>query len=212
MFSYEEAMKSSSKFKITIEDGRGLRDESKGNGLNILKYGTYKMTNKTFLMLTRKEFIVPIAEAAKRVVIANNAFYEKMKKYEKDFTDRKFENEDFEGENIDIWNPQGKPRFVKKKTKTTKEVKSQKPKEKKKSENKHCSACNAEIDDNVYSYSTKIYKKPLCFSCQKKEKEKNSDKKCSVCNASIDSNVFNYSSKKYGKPICLQCQQKEKAN
>lgn len=182
--SYEEAMRSASKWKITIEEGEGIKDEAKGNGLNIIKNGTYKTTDKTYLMLQPNEIVIPVNEAAKRVIISQNVFYSLMKKAEDDFTRRKFENNDFEGTKIDEWNPQGKSKFINKpkeitennktEEKTKEEINNEEKKEIKPktiNEEKKCSGCGVIINDKVYDYSLKFYKKPLCFNCQKKEKK-----------------------------------------
>lgn len=190
--SYEEAMRSASKWKITIEEGEGIKDKTKGNGLNIIKNGTYKTINKTYLMLQPNEIVIPVNEAAKRVIISQNVFYSLMKKAEDDFTRRKFENNDFEGTKIDEWNPQGKSKFISKSKEKTEnnqirnkaeeksdeeskeEIKNEEKKEAKpeiNNEEKKCSGCGTIINNKVYDYSLKFYKKPLCFNCQKKEKK-----------------------------------------
>ena len=182
--SYEEAMRSASKWKITIEEGEGIKDKTKGNGLNIIKNGTYKTTNKTYLMLQPNEIVMPINEAAKRVILSQSVFYSLMKKAEDDFTRRKFKNNDFKGERIDEWNPRGKSKFINKpkeitennktEEKTKEEINNEERKEIKpeiNNEEKKCSDCGAIINDKVYDYSLKFYKKPLCFNCQKKEKK-----------------------------------------
>lgn len=201
--SYEEKM-SSSKFKIAIENGEAMKDVSRGNGLNIIKHGTYKTLKQTHLMLTRGEFTSSISGAAQRVVLANQSFYREMKMAEKDFTDKKFKNRDFRGERIDEWNPKGKSKF---KPVKQKEVKTQKEETNIQNEEKvrKCSICNVNIDENVYNFSTKVHKKPLCLPCQNKN---NSGKECSDCGKSIDNNVYNYSKKNHGKPLCLSCQNK----
>lgn len=187
MLSYEEAMNSASKWKITIEEGIAKKDTSKGNGLNIVKYGTYKETNKTHLLLQANEIRNPISEAATRVATSRIAFYSSMKRAEEDFTRRKFANSDFEGERIDIWNPQGVSRFVKpkfdkvknatkeKKTENKEGIKEEIKEEVKNEEIKEveriCSDCKSVMPENAYNYSTKVLKKPLCFTCQKKVKK-----------------------------------------
>lgn len=183
MVSYEEAMRSASKWKITIEEGEAKKDTSKGNGLNIVKYGTYKEVNKTHLMLQTNELILPISEAAKRVSISQYSFYIKMKEAQADFTRRKIENNDYEGERISIWNPQGKPKFednpkpkkvetkleVKKETEIKKETDTKDTKDTKKE--LKCDACGVNISESVYNYSVKFHEIPLCMSCQKKKKD-----------------------------------------
>lgn len=186
-FSFEEAMKSSSKFKITIETGEGMKDTSKGNGLNIVKSGTYKALDKTFLMVTRGELVTPIAEGAKRVLLASQAFYGLMKQAEHHFTKRKFKNKDFTGERLDEWNPQGKSKFPTPKVEEAEDIQEiseeQAPETKvsevvekttsssnqPKVDKSHCSDCGIAIDDKVSSFSIRKYKRPLCFTCQKKE-------------------------------------------
>lgn len=183
ILSYEEAIKSASKWKITIEIGEAIKDVSKGNGLNIIKQGTYKMTDKTFLMLQADEVVIPVNEASKRVILSQGIFYSLMKEAQKKFTEKKLENEDFDGERIDEWNPQGKSKWddIDDKnddeetiTKTTKQKNTQPNKTTKKKtqkgniDEKICSDCGTNIDDNVYNYSMKFHKKPLCIKCQKK--------------------------------------------
>jgi hypothetical protein len=169
-FSYEEAMRSSSKWKIIIEEGQGIKDTSKSGGLNIVKSGTYRAINKSYLMLQRNEIVVPINEAAKRVIYGQTMFYPLMKKAQVEFTKLKFKNNDFEGEKINEWNSKGK-----------KEKKLNNKKNNKKGINKEnnlpnnrdnkelkCELCGARIDERVRDYSYKFYKKPLCLKCQKK--------------------------------------------
>jgi hypothetical protein len=174
--SYEEAMRSSSKWKITIEEGEALKDSSKGNGLNIIKSGTYKTINKTHLLLQVNEIVVPIVEAAKRVTIAQIPFYLLMKKAQENFTVKKLENSDYTGEKIDEWNPEGKVKVFDKKEEKRTGTKNDKADIKSEKsiravDEKNCSECGVKIDNNVYNYSMKIYKKPLCFNCQKKHKK-----------------------------------------
>lgn len=192
--SYEENMRSASKWKLTIEQGRAMKDVSRGNGLNIVKYGTYESVISTPFNMQVDEIMAPISEAAKRVILSQPTFYSLMKRAEVDFTRRKFKNKDWEGDRIDIWNPQGKS-FYKpvNKQRQVKETKLKKPNSKeaqlndntanvdnakdkissngsnKKSNQKVCSDCNINIPDNVYNYSLKVHKKPLCFNCQKKQ-------------------------------------------
>lgn len=177
--SYEDAMRSASKWKITIEEGTGKKDINKGNGLNIIKAGSFKSTIKSYLMLQVEEVVIPINEAASRVMIGRQAFYPIMKAEEVDFTNRKLEEKDYTGERIDQWNPQGKSTYVprenapedkevKERNDTrveneTKDVSTDLSQE----ENK-CSSCDADISNNVYQYSTKRFNKALCFNCQKK--------------------------------------------
>lgn len=174
MISYEEAMNSSSKWKLTIEVGEAKRDD-KGNGLNIVKYGTYKTTDKVQLMLQANEITTPINEASKRVVLSQSVFYAQMKKAEADFTRRKIENADYEGDKIDEWNPQGKPIVYKARVddspKEELEVEQTKKAESKK-EVYSCTDCGLKIDKNINDYSIKFHKRPLCFACQKAEKSK----------------------------------------
>lgn len=175
IISFEEAMSSSSKWKITIETGEAQKDD-KGNGLNIIKYGTYNTTDKSYLMLQANEVVTPINEASKRVVLSQGIFYSQMKDAELDFTKRKMEVEDYEGDKIDEWNPQGKaiprkqtqPADVKAKV-GNKPVNTTPSSEEKSFE---CKDCGAKIDTRINDYSTKVHKRPLCFNCQKKEKEK----------------------------------------
>lgn len=184
IISFEEKMTSDSKWKITIEVGNAVRNPS--GGLNIVKYGTYKETEKIYLMLQGDEIVTPINEAAKRVIMSQNMYYWEMKRHLKEFTKRKMENEDPNGERIDVWNPEGKSKFPstpKPKTKPRSNTNNQNRQSNQKIENKEevkkeetkegikdreCSDCKAAIDKNVYDYSLRVMKKPLCIPCQRK--------------------------------------------
>ncbi|KEI94230.1 hypothetical protein N494_19180 (plasmid) [Clostridium botulinum A2B7 92] len=107
IISYEEAMRSSSKWKITIEEGTGQKNIQKSQGLNIVQNGTYKCSNKSYMMLQENELIIPLLESAKRVFLAEESFYVLMKKAQLEFTKEKKENNDYTGEKIDQWNPKG---------------------------------------------------------------------------------------------------------
>lgn len=180
--SYEEAMRSASKWKITIEEGTGKKDTTKGNGLNIVKSGSFKSTNKSFLMLQVEEVVIGINEAASRVMIAKQGFYPMMKTAEVEFTAKKLQAKDYTGEKIDEWNPEGKVAIRNKPLNNkSPEVLSEKVEnENTKIEDSKaieikkdgCSGCGTDIADNVKNYSLKQFKRPLCFSCQKIEKEK----------------------------------------
>lgn len=172
--SYEEAMRSASKWKIAIEVGEAIKDD-KGNGLNIIKYGTYKATDSSMLMIQANELLTPINEASKRVVLSQGVFYSQMKQAEVDFTRRKMEAEDYSGEKIDEWNPQGKaPERKVQNTdkKPNANTTASKPQETKKEEGLKCADCSATIDQRVNDFSKKNFGRPLCFKCQTKEKEK----------------------------------------
>lgn len=172
--SYEEAMRSASKWKIAIEVGEAIKDD-KGNGLNIIKYGTYKATDSSMLMIQANELLTPINEASKRVVLSQGVFYSQMKQAEVDFTRRKMEAEDYSGEKIDEWNPQGKaPERKAQNTdkKPNANTTASKPQETKKEEGLKCADCSATINQRVNDFSKKNFGRPLCFKCQTKEKEK----------------------------------------
>lgn len=186
--SYEEAMRSASKWKIIIEEGIGKKDVNKGNGLNIVKAGSFKSTNKSYLNLQVEEIVLPVNEAASRVMNAKQAFYPLMKVAEADFTRRKMDAKDYEGDRIDEWNPQGKVFSYKKEetsskseeetTEAVEEVKEVKEITKKEtaekqsetSESDKCSDCGADVSEKVKSYSISKFNKPLCYSCQKRVK------------------------------------------
>ena len=175
MISYEEAMNSSSKWKITIEIGKAQKDD-KGNGLNIIKYGTYVTTDKSYFMLQANELIYPINEAAKRVILSQGIFYSQMKEAEKVFTDAKMLSADYGGEKIDEWNPKGKAperKAVPEKPASEKAAPKSAPAPAPKVESEKiypCEDCGTMIDAKVKKYSTKVHKKALCFVCQKKVK------------------------------------------
>ena len=178
--SYEEAMKTNSKWKIIIEEGTGLKDIYKSQGLNIVKSGTYKTKNKSFLMLQKDEIVIPINESAKRVILAERSFYPIMKESQIEFSRKKFENKDFTGEHIDEWNPKGKKRKINndfkkdEKDNTTKINNITKNQGNIKDNDKKlvCQKCGTIVDQNIYNYSTKFFKKPLCLNCQKEERSK----------------------------------------
>lgn len=204
ILSYEEAMRSASKWKVTIETGEGIKDTSKGNGLNIVQNGTYKVIDKTFLMLQLEEVVIPVNEAAKRVIISQTTFYSLMKKAEDAFTKKKMETKDYSGDRIDEWNPQGKPKWANNENVGTGEKdyeetdgyedtvnnENMKPEQpvsaptpppqknkvekkavEKQSNESKCSDCGTDIDSNVYNYSTRFFKIPLCIKCQKNHKK-----------------------------------------
>lgn len=165
--SYEEAMRSASKWKIVIEEGEAFKDSSKGNGLNIVKYGTYKSIDKVQLLLQKEEITIPINEGVARVIESRGQFYALMKAREVEFTRRKFKERDFEGERIDEWNPEGKPLFVfapVKKVEVPVEKQMEKPKPT--NSNLKCSDCGVGIAQNVHNYSVKAYERALCYNCQ----------------------------------------------
>lgn len=201
-FSYEEIMKSASKFKVTIELGEGMKDTSKGNGLNIVKSGTYKVTDKTFLMMTRGEIVTPIAEGAKRVMLANHAFYGMMKQAEHHFTKRKFKNKDFTGERLDEWNPQGKSKFPTLERENPESIpdasQEVKPSEVKPSETKPSEAKPSEVKP-----SEVISKEPASNIQPQFDKTH-----CSECGIAIDDKVSSFSIRKHKRPLCFTCQKK----
>lgn len=173
--SYEEAMRSASKWKLIIEVGEAQKDDKSGNGLNIIKPGTYKATDSSMLMLQANELLTPINEASKRVILSQGVFYSQMKQAEFDFTKRKIEAGDYNGEKIDEWNPQGKaPERKAQNTdkKPNANTTASKPQETKKEEGLKCADCSATIDQRVNDFSKKNFGRPLCFKCQTKEKEK----------------------------------------
>lgn len=176
--SYEEAMKSDSKWKITIEEGTAMKDTSNSNGLNIVKYGTYKEKDKSYLMLEANEIIVPLSEAASRVIAVKGLFYNQMKIEQISFTNRKNKERDYKGERIKEWNPQGVPWYetpeyleeqAKKKAEQPSNV-SNKTVENNEDSKLICADCGIDTPENVYNYSKRVLGRPLCFNCQKKVK------------------------------------------
>ena len=186
--SYEEAMRNASKWKITIEQGTATKDTTKGNGLNIVKSGTYKSLLKNSFNVQVEEIVIPINEAAERVYAACSSFYPIMKMAETNFTQKKLESKDFKGEKIDEWNPKGE--IVNRAKSVNKNIES-KPQENKdtpkndapvtpetiktneseKSSDKKdlriCSSCNKSISEKIEKYSMNVFKTPLCMDCQK---------------------------------------------
>lgn len=203
MLSYEEAMRSASKWKITIEIGEGIKDSTKGNGLNIVKSGTYKTTDKTFLMLQADEVVVPISESSKRVSISQSIFYSFMKRAEADFTNRKIKNQDYEGERIDEWNPQGKPKWGNNNTDSEDDVSVDTD-----------TNTNIESETSAGVENTKNdMKNENTENVKPSNVNENSsfdEKKCNDCGVSIDEKVYNYSMKFHEEPLCYNCQKKKK--
>lgn len=174
--SFEEAMKSDSKWKITIETGKAKKDTSKGNGLNVIKYGTYKETDKSYLMLEANEIVVPISEAASRVMSFKGMAYYLMQKSREEFSFIKNKERDFNGERISEWNAKGvpwyeTPEYLEEQKKKQEENKNKQVESKEEEPETVCSDCGAETPKNVYDYSKRVMGQPLCFNCQKKHKK-----------------------------------------
>ncbi len=85
-----------------MEDNNRRRNRTKNiqksQGLNIVQNGTYKCSNKSYMMLQENELIIPLLESAKRVFLAEESFYVLMKKAQLEFTKEKKENNDYTGE------------------------------------------------------------------------------------------------------------------
>lgn len=199
ILSYEEAMRSASKWKVAIETGEGIKDTSKGNGLNIVQNGTYKVIDKTFLMLQLEEVVIPVNEAAKRVIISQTTFYSLMKKAEDAFTKKKMETKDYSGDRIDEWNPQGKPKWANNENVGNKELEEV---------DGYDDAMSGENANSEQAVTSKVTP-PQDNKIEKKTEEKQ-ENKCHDCGIDIDSNVYNYSVKFLKMPLCIKCQKNHK--
>lgn len=230
--SYEDGMRSSSKWKIAIEEGFGLKDIKGTGGLNIVKSGTYKMENKSYLNLQEQELLIPIYEAAKRVFISQQTFYPIMKQAEKVFTLKKMSAKDYTGQKIDQWNKGALPKEPKEHEKNNNKAQSntkdqnnsnpttniQNTSSSSQSSSQKCSCCGENVSDAEKNYSVKKFNKILCRQCQNKaisnksSSSENNDQskqlvqKCSECGSQVSSAEKKYSLKEFNKVLCRKCQ------
>jgi len=167
--SFESAMKQSSKWKFTIETGKGIAtcsEQRNGGRLYYVKEGTYTKDTVVSFFLNSLELLELKNRVLAHLEMWENYNYGKMLSYREEFCKRAKLN-NYDESSIDIWNEKNVM------TSFNKSVKQEQSSNIENSQHisadhteGYCSKCGCKTSKNILEYTKKTIGKPLCLNCK----------------------------------------------